>query len=216
MVKSTAIARLHDGLPLATSVDDSDVEKELASTKQQVKAIIRKVNDKSEPKASIESGNYSIHYIITDNVVYLCICDKSYPRKLAFSYLDEIQKEFSSTYGSEISKPGLRPYAFVQFDSFIQQTRKLYQDSRATQNLDKLNTELQDVTRIMTKNIEDLLYRGDNLDRMSHMSSSLRDESKKYRRAAVRINFEALLRQYAPISMLALMFVFFIWYFFLR
>jgi hypothetical protein len=34
-----------------------------------------------------------------------------------------------------------------------------------------LNEDLQDVTRIMTKNMEDLLWRGDSLDRMSHMSS---------------------------------------------
>ena len=28
-----------------------------------------------------------------------------------------------------------------------------------------MNAELQDVTRIMTKNMEDLLWRGDSLDR---------------------------------------------------
>lgn len=31
--------------------------------------------------------------------------------------------------------------------------------------MDKLNEDLQDVTRIMTKNMEDLLWRGDSLDR---------------------------------------------------
>ena len=50
-----------------------------------------------------------------------------------------------------------------------------------------MNEDLQDVTRIMTKNMEDLLWRGDSLDRMSHMSSSLRDESLKYRKAARKI-----------------------------
>ena len=33
--------------------------------------------------------------------------------------------------------------------------------------MDKLNEDLQDVTRIMTKNMEDLLWRGDSLDRKS-------------------------------------------------
>lgn len=35
--------------------------------------------------------------------------------------------------------------------------------------LDKLNEDLQDVTRIMTKNMEDLLWRGDSLDRTSQL-----------------------------------------------
>lgn len=47
----------------------------------------------------------------------------------------------------------------------------------------------------MTKNIEDLLYRGDNLERMGEMSGRLREDSQKYRRAAVRINWELLLKQ---------------------
>lgn len=144
----------------------------------------------------------------------MCICDKSYPRKLAFSYLEELDKEFYTSYAQEIDRQGLRPYAFVEFDSFMQKTKRVYQDSRATQNLDKLNAELQDVTKIMTKNIEDLLYRGDSLDRMADMSSSLRTESKKYRRAAQRINFEALIRQYVPVVMIALMFLFLIWWMF--
>lgn len=37
-------------------------------------------------------------------------------------------------------------------------------------NMDKLNTDLQDVTRIMTKNMEDLLWRGDSLDRKLRLS----------------------------------------------
>jgi len=47
----------------------------------------------------------------------------------------------------------------------------------------------------MTKNIEDLLYRGDSLERMGEMSGRLREDSKKYRKAAVRINWELLLKQ---------------------
>jgi vesicle transport protein SEC22 len=49
--------------------------------------------------------------------VYLTITDKSYPRKLAFSYLDELAKEFNVTYGPKVE--GVRkPYAFVGFGEF--------------------------------------------------------------------------------------------------
>lgn len=83
----------------------------------------------------------------------------------------------------------------MAFDTFIQRTKKAYQDTRASSNLDKLNDELKDVTKVMTKNIEDLLYRGDSLERMGDMSTRLRDESKKYRQAAVRINWEYMWKQ---------------------
>ena len=49
----------------------------------------------------------------------------------------------------------------------MSKTARLYQDTRtaaADSGLDRLNGELQDVTRIMTKNMEELLWRGDSLD----------------------------------------------------
>lgn len=65
----------------------------------------------------------------------------------------------------------------------MSKTARLYSDTRtasaaadaAPSNLDKLNGELQDVTRIMTKNMEELLWRGDSLDRefLSCLSSTL-------------------------------------------
>ena len=57
---------------------------------------------------------------------------------------------------------------FTSLDTFMSKTARLYQDTRNVaggSNLDKLNDELQDVTKIMTKNMEELLWRGDSLDR---------------------------------------------------
>lgn len=52
--------------------------------------------------------------MIRNNVVYLTIADKSYPRKLAFSYLDELAKEFEQSYGAKVDSVR-KPYAFVGF-----------------------------------------------------------------------------------------------------
>ena len=94
----------------------------------------------------------------------------------------------------------------------MQRTKKTYQDSRASQNLDKLNDELRDVTKVMTKNIEDLLYRGDSLERMGEMSGRLKEDSKKYKRAAVRINWELLLKQYGPFAGVGFIIIVLIWW----
>lgn len=52
--------------------------------------------------------------MIRNNVIYLTIADKSYPRKLAFSYLDELAKEFEQSYGAKVDSVR-KPYAFVGF-----------------------------------------------------------------------------------------------------
>ena len=198
---------------LCASVDDSTTESALAEVKSQVKLVLRRLSRNAEPQASIESGAYTLHYLINGDVVYVAITERAYPRKLAFTYLADLAAKFATTYPpSQVLNPVLRPYAFMEFDTFISRTKATYSDARATQNLDKLNDELRDVTKVMTKNIEDLLYRGDSLERMGELSSRLRDDSKKYKRAAVKINWDLMLKQYGPFAALGFIILFFTWW----
>lgn len=201
---------------LCASVDDEQSETSVGEVKSQIRQILRKLTRNSEAQASIESGSYILHYLIDSDIVFLCICERTYPRKLAFTYLSDLAREFTTTHPpAQVHAPALRPYAFMDFDTFISRTKATYSDARATQNLDRLNDELRDVTKVMTKNIEDLLYRGDSLERMGELSSRLRDDSKKYRKAAVRINWDLLVKQYGPFAALGfIILVFFWWRFF--
>lgn len=214
MIRSTLIYR-DDGLPLCTSVDD-DTDSSLNEQKKRIKLVMAKMTPQSAPEATLESGAFEIHYIKQDNVYYFVICETNYPRNLAFSYLGEVASEFSHSYGSEYNKVSVRPYAFVSFDNFLQKTKRAYSDKKVQDNLDQLNQELVGVKQVMSKNIEDLLYRGDSLNHMSDLSASLRESSKKYRKSAQRINLELLVSQYAPVAVVALLFVFLIWWMFLR
>ncbi|SPO00708.1 related to synaptobrevin SEC22 [Cephalotrichum gorgonifer] len=207
------VGEAEGGLMLCASVDDEQAEESLGEVKSQVRQVLRKLTRNSEAQASIESGQYTIHYMIDSDVVFLCISERSYPRKLAFTYLSDLAREFLTTHpATALHSMSLRPYAYMDFDTFITRTKATYSDARASQNLDRLNDELRDVTQVMTKNIEDLLYRGDSLERMGELSSRLRDDSKKYKRAAVRINWELLLKQYGPFGALGFIIIVFFWW----
>ena len=66
------------------------------------------------PRMTVESGKYSFHYLLSTGVCYLTLVEKGYPKKLAYQYLEELQREFSSLYHSEIESVA-RPYAFIKF-----------------------------------------------------------------------------------------------------
>ncbi|ODV87479.1 hypothetical protein CANARDRAFT_217618 [[Candida] arabinofermentans NRRL YB-2248] len=207
-MESTVIYRLSDGLPLAGSSDDEN-DSRLTELKKKCKIIITKMNPStSEPRASIDSNNYTIHYQISNSIIYISITNSSFPKKLVFSYLSELANEFEHVYGSELTRSNLKPYEFIKFESFISKTKKIYGDSRAQSNLDQLNNDLVDVKFIMNKNIEDLLYRGDSLDKLHDLSDNLKLQSKKYKKYAEKINFQLLLKQYAPLIFLGLIVLF--------
>ncbi|CAI0418972.1 unnamed protein product [Linum tenue] len=189
MVKLTMIARVTDGLPLAEGLDDGREVKDVELYKQQVKALFKNLaNRPNEPsRMSVETGPYVFHYIIEGRVCYLTMCDRAYPKKLAYQYLEDLKNEFERVNGPQI-ETAARPYAFIKFDTFIQRTKKLYQDTHTQRNIAKLNDELYEVHQIMTRNVQEVLGVGEKLDQVSEMSSRLTSESRIYADKARDLN----------------------------
>lgn len=76
------------------------------------------------------------------------MCDKMYSKRLAFNYLEDIAQEFHKNYGRKVNSV-TRPYAFIEFDVYIQKAKKQLTDRR--RNINAINNQLQDVQRIMVR-----------------------------------------------------------------
>lgn len=59
-----------------------------------------------------------ISYLIEGRVCYLTMCDRAYPKKLAFQYLEDLRNEFERVNGSQI-ETAARPYAFIKFGRYL-------------------------------------------------------------------------------------------------
>ena len=157
----------------------------------------------------------------------MAICDRSYPKRLAFSFLEELQAGFLGEYPLPQIEVVSRPYSFMKFGKMIKRVsfysysvensidklKRSYQDIRAKQNLNRLQEELLDVSHIMTTNIKDVLERGNKLEKMSLMSDQLAAESRKYVRDARQLNLDALYRKYGAPTILLVIVIFslYIW-----
>ncbi|KAL5062602.1 hypothetical protein RYX36_024339 [Vicia faba] len=182
MVKLTMIARVTDGLPLAEGLDDGRDLKDGEFYKQQVKALFKNLSrgHNEASRMSVESGPYIFQY--PSHISCLVVLN-----------------EFERVNGAQI-ETAARPYAFIKFDTFIQKTKKLYQDTHTQRNIAKLNDELYEVHQIMTRNVQEVLGVGEQLDQVSQMSSRLSSESRIYADKAKDLNRQALIRKWAPVA----------------
>lgn len=192
-------------------MEDERDHRQLDQQKNEAKRIVKTLNSSSPARATIEAGSSSFNYINQDGVCFLCLIDKSYPKRLAFNYLEELQREFMRLYRDDIDKAS-RPYAFIKFDTFIQKTKRLYVDTRTTRNLNKINEDLNDMTKIMTQNLTDVLGRGDRLEAVGAKASRLRDDSSKYAKNAKYLNTQAMLRKYGPLAFVLLLCLAMLWW----
>jgi vesicle transport protein SEC22 len=198
------IARVSDGLPLATSIEgDEERDHNMVKYSNQAKMLFRKLNRQSPTNCSLESGTFIFHYQIDQGVCFLCLCERSFPVKVAFQYLNDLANEFNMQYGSRVDTVS-RPYHFIEFDQYIQQARRRYTDSRTMHSLSTVSNELQDVQKIMVQNIEDVIHRGEALTMLDDKAANLSVLSKKYREDARQLNLRSM---YAKIGVLVVVVV---------
>eukprot|EP00921_Rhytidocystis_pertsovi_P003064 GHVQ01005100.1.p1 GENE.GHVQ01005100.1~~GHVQ01005100.1.p1 ORF type:complete len:227 (+),score=26.01 GHVQ01005100.1:324-1004(+) len=214
MCDLTFIGRATDGLILCETWDDLTTNPSFISYKQQAKDII-KCLDPALPRCSVDSQGYTFHYMVDLGVCYMTLCERSYPKKLAFTFLDEIQRlfveELKREFGSSQSldyrslvETIEKPYYFIKFDRVIQRKKQDYRDPRSDRAVDKLNESLTEVTSIMRKNITDILHRGENLEDVGRKASELKYASKQFAGMTRRLSYQAMLQQYAPCIIIAL------------
>ncbi|KAK3087096.1 hypothetical protein FSP39_001603 [Pinctada imbricata] len=185
----------------------------LMDYQNQAKQLFRKLSQDPQPpsRCSLETGPYIFHYVIERGVCYLILCEKGFSKRLAFSFLEDIQAEFSSQFSHKVETVS-RPYSFIEFDTYIQKARKSYMDSRARKNLSNINTELQDVHRIMVQNIEDVLVRGESLSTLDNKASNLSSLSQKYKKDATYLNLRSSYAKIAAIVIVIIVFLLFVRY----
>ncbi|ETV66542.1 hypothetical protein H257_16985 [Aphanomyces astaci] len=225
----TFIARVSDGMLLVASMESAgDYNDNLDTYKQQGKQILKKLNQRSPGKCSIDSGAYAFHYLIEEGVCYLTLSDKNYPKRLAFLYLedihggfiDELRRDHGDNWRDTVTTVA-RPYAFIKFDKYIQKKRKEYTDPSSSQNMSKLNNDLADIHNVMRQNIQEVLNRGEAIDRtpssifvlitllksvvgVSQISSNIADRSKEFKWGAKKLSLQAMYQKYGPLVAIAL------------
>lgn len=213
MVLMTMVARVADGLPLAASMqEDEQAGRGTLEYQNQAKQLFRRMNHNSPTKGSLETGPYHFHYLIERGVCFLVLAEKTFSKRLAFGYLEEIQQEFHIQYGTRIDTVS-RPYSFIEFDTYMQKAKKSYVDSRARRNISNINTELQDVQRIMVQNIDDVLQRGEALSALDDKASNLATLSQKYKKDAHVLNLKSSYAKIAAIIVIIVLFLLFLRYY---
>ncbi|XVF50811.1 hypothetical protein PTKIN_Ptkin04bG0133400 [Pterospermum kingtungense] len=162
MVKLTIVGRVNDGLPLAQGARYL-VDNMSSNYNQQAEFILKEISGGALPlaKMTIRFDHHSFNYLVVNGICFITLCDSSYPRKLAFLYLQDLQKEFDKFDHSLIDKI-TRPYSFIGFGSIIANIRKQYIDTRTQTNLSKLNAVRHQELDITTENMSDIIERRRN------------------------------------------------------
>ncbi|ERE76558.1 vesicle-trafficking protein SEC22a-like protein [Cricetulus griseus] len=144
VILSASVIRVRDGLPLSASTD-YEQSTGMQECRKYFKMLSRKLAQLPD-RCTLKIGHYNINFISSLGVSYMMLCTENYPNVLAFSFLDELQKEFITTYNMMKTNTAVRPYCFIEFDNFIQRTKQRYNNPRSLStkiNLSDMQMEIK-------------------------------------------------------------------------
>lgn len=169
MVKLTIIGRIRDGMPLAQGLRYVNEENNnLSFYKQQAEFIFKEISRGGLipiSKMTIHIDHqHSFNCLVANGVCFITLCECSYPRTLAFEYLQDLRLELEKPENDQLIEKIRRPYSFLKFDSVISGIRKQYIDTRTQTNLKKLNAKRVQELDIMTETMSAIIENRRQLD----------------------------------------------------
>lgn len=213
MCDLAVLCRVSDGMILV----ETNCDTRTLSNKMELKKLCKKLT--TFPNlCTVTSNEKNYHFFIDKGIAYIALFPITYPKKLAFLFLNDISKLFNEElmiqYGTHsidyqsIIETIEKPYSFIKFDRKITKVIQEYKDPRSNIAIKKLNDSLNEVSNIMKQNIDEILLRGENLEDVGRKAYNLKYESEKFKKASRMLNLRHSMYQYA--ILFAVFFIFFL------
>ena len=144
--------------------------------------ILGQINP-SQNQIMTEKGNYRF-FVVHDasGLNFICAASSTLQGKLAFDFLDDVQKRFNLQY----SRTWRNAPAFGMQQEFSTTLHSLLQSSN-DDKIRQIKSNLADAQNSMTEAMQQALLRGDKIDTMSQKADVLANNAKDYERSATRV-----------------------------
>ena len=123
------------------------------------RALLSKI-PAADGRMSYVCDDHVFHYQVADGITYLCMADQEGKRRIAFAFLEDVKRRFESNYGA--SKHDAAPFALnADFAPTLERQLTFYNSDPSSDDLQRVQTQLEAVKGVMVENVEKVLERGE-------------------------------------------------------
>uniref|UniRef100_A0A1A9W6F0 Vesicle-associated membrane protein 7 n=1 Tax=Glossina brevipalpis TaxID=37001 RepID=A0A1A9W6F0_9MUSC len=134
-------------------------------------------------KLTYSHGDYLIHYVCENKLIYMCITDNEFERARAFLFLTDIKQKFIQTYGLQVATA--LAYAMnTEFSKILANQMNFFSQSREVDAISKVHGQIDELKDIMVKNIDNLRDRGEKLELLVNKTENLSNNAVAFRKAS--------------------------------
>ncbi|KAJ2714675.1 hypothetical protein H4R19_001604 [Coemansia spiralis] len=184
---------MSSGIVYALVARRATVLAEHSSTAGNFQQVTQTILDKIPPndsKLTYVYDRYLFHYISEGGIVYLCIADDKFGRRVPFAFLQDMVDRFVAAFTvAEIE--GAPALGLASFGRTIAAQMDYYSRNPQIDPIRHVQGEISQVKDVMVQNIERVLERGDRIEILVDKSNTLNNAAFAFRKRST-----ALKRQY--------------------
>jgi len=151
--------------------------------------ITRRILDKipqQDGKMSYVYDKHVFHYVCSDAITYMCMTEQTFSRSLAFAFLEDIRKRFSSSYGAR-SKTAMSMAMNAEFSHVLARQMEFFSSNPNADKLTQTNKQVEEVKELMQSNIEQVIERGEKIDLLVDKTETLQESSHTFKHQATSL-----------------------------
>jgi len=125
------------------------------------------------------------HVIVEHRFVYICVADEESGQRIPFSFLGEMKERFCQRYAKGKPYPEVNSLPNVSdFKMQITSLIRFYNENPDSDKIAKVKSQINEVQTIMTKNIDDVIARGERIEDIVGKTEQLNQNAQTFKRGA--------------------------------
>eukprot|EP00732_Lithocolla_globosa_P006534 Lithocolla_globosa_v1_NODE_7658_length_917_cov_25.230858.p1 type:complete len:236 gc:universal NODE_7658_length_917_cov_25.230858:842-135(-) len=148
-------------------------------------AILDKIPT-SNSKMSYVYDRYLFHYIAEDGLVYMCMADEEFGRRVPFAFLEDIKRRFINTYGDR-GKTAIPLGMNAEFSKVLSKQMGYYSENPDADRINEVRNEIDTVKNVMVQNIEKVLERGERMELLVDKTDNLNQQAFQFSKRSTQL-----------------------------
>ena len=142
--------------------------------------ILAKINNKRPGKMSYQYDNYFFHYMVFDSIIFMCMADDAFGRRLPFQFLEDIKERLTSSFTPTRYKKANSYDLDKDFRKTLKTRMDFFSNDPEADKVRKLRLQVDTVRTTMISNIDKLILRGEKIDLLVNKTGNLHNLSNTF------------------------------------
>lgn len=127
--------------------------------------------------------DYVFHYIVENEICYLCMSDEKNKHRIPFAFLEDTKQNFLMKFGLEAAQQAIAFAMNEEFKDLLHERMQYYNSEEADRSIDNIGnvkSQIDEVRDVMVQNIERVLERGEKIELLVDRTDQLNQQAFRF------------------------------------